>query len=137
MSALGQTITVLASVLSGGAMGAIITWIVTDRRERRKNVREFRRKLGTIRSGFERIADVHIFELYDNTVSKLQGDVAALKEDFCCRSHQYRVLRRAADAFASIPRSEIEKGVAGGLGTEFETGRKRILEAIDEIEKAL
>jgi hypothetical protein len=134
-----QTITIIASVLTGvltgGGMGATISSIVTGRRDRRKAICEFRRKLGTLRSGFERQPAAYLFELYNKTVPKVQGDVAALKSDL--RRKQYSMVCRAADAFTGIPRNEIEKPIAGGLATEFETGRRRILKTIDALEKTL
>lgn len=129
-----QTISVIVTFASGGAMGTIIALFAAGRREKRHAIREFRRKLGTLRSEFERQPANHLFELYHNFVPKVQGDIAALRSDMCCG---YQAIRKAGNAFAGIPRHEIEKPVAGGLGTEFETGRKRILEAIDALEKAI
>lgn len=119
---------------SCGLAGVCLGHHLNLRREKRQAIREFRRKLGILRSGFERQPEDHLFELYHNSVPKIQGDVAAMKSDLRCG---YPKLRGAADAFAGIKRHEIEKPVADGLGTEFETGRQRILEAIDALERAL
>jgi hypothetical protein len=126
---------VFIGFFGGGTAGSLITWLATNRRERRQLIRDFRRKLGTVRSGFERQPAKDLFNLYHDTVPRLQGDVAALKGDLSRRS--YRRLRGAADAFAGVARQEIQRPVADGLAIDFETGRQRLLQAIDEVEKAL
>jgi len=117
-----------------GLLGVYIGHRLNLGRERRQMIREFRRLLGNWRSGFERQPAENIFELYNISVPKIRGSVSALKGDLCCG---YQKLRRAADTLTGIPLQEIEKPVAGGFGVEFETGRKRILDAIDALEKAI
>lgn len=120
---------------SCGLAGIWIGHRLNLRREKRQSIRDFRRKLGVFRSKVERQPGEWLAELYNGIVPQIQGDVSALGGDFCCG---YRALKKRTDAFSSIPRSEINKKVGdGGLGIEFETGRKRILEAIDAINEAL
>jgi hypothetical protein len=104
-------------------------------RERRQALREFRMKLGELRSKFERQPDDGLVELHHKCVPVIQGHVAALKQDIVCG---YGRLRTATDVFCGIQKNEIRKEVGPmALAVEYQTGRKTILEALDGIENAL
>lgn len=120
--------------LATALLVGIVTYRLNIGKEKRQAIRDFRKKLGTLRSKVERQNEENIADLYHASVPDIQGDVAAIYRE---RFFRHR-LKLAAEAFSGIKRHEINKRAGeGGLGIEFETGRKRILEAIDALAEAL
>ncbi len=86
-----EPIAIIVSLLGGGAMGALITWFATDRRERRRDLdqrkREFRGYLAELRSRVERIQHTpdkvpELFSSYTSLIHTFHRERAKVHGDF-------------------------------------------------------
>jgi len=126
-----QTVTVIASVLSGGVMGAIIGAVASGYRERKRDrehrKREFRGYLAELRSRVERIPHTpdkvpELFSSYTSLIHAFHRERAKVYGDFLPLAECERLTRR----LGGLRYEEI-------TGTPNKYPRDIIAEAIDEL----